>query len=100
MMGADHEIDVPHNFHLPSQGTREMSADHFGVGEDLFEDFIGGSDHPSVKIPALIAFDLLDPLKNLLLRFFSEPPEIDQPVLETGIFQFAHGFNIEPVKKD
>jgi hypothetical protein len=98
-MGAQHEVDISHNFHLSSQGAREISAYHFGMGKDLFKDFLGGFDHFSIKISTLIFFDLLNALEDLLLRFLSESLEINQSIFETGVFQFANSLHIELVIK-
>jgi hypothetical protein len=98
-MGAQDEVDIFHDFHLSSQGAGEISPYHFGMGKDLFKDFLGGFDHFTIEISTLIFFDLSNALEDLLLGFLSESLEIKQSVFETGIFQFTNGFQIEPVIK-
>src|SRR5512139_462300 len=99
MMGAEHEVDISDDFHLSSQRAGEASSKDFGMGKDLLQDFLSGLDHFSIKILTLIFLDLLNPLMNPLLGFLSESLKINQSILETGVFQFTHGLDIESVMK-
>jgi hypothetical protein len=99
MLGTQDQVDISNDFHFPSQGSCKACPKDLRMIEQFLEDLASRSDDLSIAILALILFNLLDALEDLLLGFLAESLKSNQTIFQTGIFQLSNGFNIEAIVK-